>query len=1463
MLLLNGWERVDSESEHFQEMGEELACLNLFALYIKETTELDAGMFGMMKPLQSSVICLNLINISFFSSFSLPFFLEIKKPPVAPKPKFVIGHKVVPPPVAPKPDVVLADVLQITKKTKPAIAPKPKVLKCSSVPEAKAVPPSVRKNSKSLEEHKRDSSEYLVHLNYKNGAPRDNTAYIISVCSCSVECIHKLGNGGNLCKNPTIFEQLENLENIDIGEQPSSLKPRTILDSHNEKNINKNRVVLKANLLEEKLKDVLTQSVFPNCSHLRQKSLCKLEKDNVNSYNNNVKIEFTGLAPPSSSSEKIMTNSNNIKLDSVEPEMLEGLPLSENISGNSSLFDQPTLDTDDLQTSTYSKESNTLLASCGTSSAPSAKSLPVPKPRKLRVPCLVRQDGIDIPGEKIKEAVNSEHGSCGLSGCPIKKTAKVSVLVESVSSSNEELLHAFDKSEIAPCAAGKMPLTTKSGDSKELIPQKLSPKILHESSHLTENGDNSLDLYSTNSSDNVMEDISTFANSKNTDFVRCSNLSMSLPKQLKLSCNQHLPAFESLDDSAQKKEDKDVHLKGESSPRIIPKKPERHSIPAAGVLKKAASEELLQRSTFEEGHSETPLEGTRIRHLSAKEQSSLLSCDTPKSSLEKPLWKLPHPILPFPSNLEALKKNAKNSEPICSITKPRAKSLSSVDMDRIHKPTKEPQKKNSLKKFLNMKLSISIMKTDFQKFLTKGSQATDNSTVAFSSQEEIGKNQNVTSMTNGRKTKLPKARSAEMGSLASQKGKQRSQAQNDTTNTQRSKSLDEQAISSQVNLNSIAHDCIREYKNVSHYEEIPEYENLPFASTDKNPCFKWQHSNTADDQDANLYEVEDLYEPTRNCSLYSRSSAEELDGSDLLLEDVHSDDELMLRDVNSSDEDADTNSDSSKGELDIQENKQIKAVGKKTKAYHIAKEIMSSEKMFVDVLKLLHIDFRDSVAHASRQLGKPVIEDRILNQILYYLPQLYELNRDLLRELEERLSHWIDHQRIADILVKKGPYLKMYSTYIKEFEKNIALLDEQCKKNPGFAAVVRDFEMSPRCANLALKHYLLKPVQRIPQYRLLLTDYLKNLLEDSADFRDTQGALAVVIEVANHANDIMKQGDNFQKLMQIQYSLNGHHEIVQPGRVFLKEGTLMKLSRKVMQPRMFFLVRKPTHEAYQNELNIESVERSFILSASSATERDEWLEAISRAIEDYTKKRITFNPSKSLEEADAEKEQEDSPIGSKAPIWIPDTRATMCMICTSEFTLTWRRHHCRACGKIICQACSSNKHGLDYMKNHPARVCDHCFKELQKQDHLCTSPKNGSPVNHKSPSSALSTVLHSIPSGRKQKKIPAALKEVSASTEDSSMSGYLYRSKGSKKPWKHLWFVIKNKVLYTYAASEDVAALESQPLLGFTVAEVKDEHLDSKVFHLMHKNTLFYIFRADDPQSTQKWIEAFQEATIL
>ena len=46
----------------------------------------------------------------------------------------------------------------------------------------------------------------------------------------------------------------------------------------------------------------------------------------------------------------------------------------------------------------------------------------------------------------------------------------------------------------------------------------------------------------------------------------------------------------------------------------------------------------------------------------------------------------------------------------------------------------------------------------------------------------------------------------------------------------------------------------------------------------------------------------------------------------------------------------------------------------------------------------------------------------------------------------------------------------------------------------------------------------------MPQYKLLLEDYLKHLDTDSADFDDTTLALKIVSDAAEHANDTVKQG---------------------------------------------------------------------------------------------------------------------------------------------------------------------------------------------------------------------------------------------------------------------------------------------------------------------------------------------------
>ena len=49
-----------------------------------------------------------------------------------------------------------------------------------------------------------------------------------------------------------------------------------------------------------------------------------------------------------------------------------------------------------------------------------------------------------------------------------------------------------------------------------------------------------------------------------------------------------------------------------------------------------------------------------------------------------------------------------------------------------------------------------------------------------------------------------------------------------------------------------------------------------------------------------------------------------------------------------------------------------------------------------------------------------------------------------------------------------------------------------------------------------------------------------------------------------------------------------------------------------------------------------------------------------------------------------------------------------------RFTLVKRRHHCRACGKVLCGSCCADKHSLVYMDNKEGRVCTPCRTILDR-----------------------------------------------------------------------------------------------------------------------------------------------------
>ena len=43
------------------------------------------------------------------------------------------------------------------------------------------------------------------------------------------------------------------------------------------------------------------------------------------------------------------------------------------------------------------------------------------------------------------------------------------------------------------------------------------------------------------------------------------------------------------------------------------------------------------------------------------------------------------------------------------------------------------------------------------------------------------------------------------------------------------------------------------------------------------------------------------------------------------------------------------------------------------------------------------------------------------------------------------------------------------------------------------------------------------------------------------------------------------------------------------------------------------------------------------------------------------------------------------------PPWQPDSEVTHCPICKKQFTWMFRRHHCRKCGRVVCDSCSPHR----------------------------------------------------------------------------------------------------------------------------------------------------------------------------
>lgn len=225
----------------------------------------------------------------------------------------------------------------------------------------------------------------------------------------------------------------------------------------------------------------------------------------------------------------------------------------------------------------------------------------------------------------------------------------------------------------------------------------------------------------------------------------------------------------------------------------------------------------------------------------------------------------------------------------------------------------------------------------------------------------------------------------------------------------------------------------------------------------------------------------------------------------------------------------------------------------------VTEELFETEKTYIQHLELAHKFFEFPLRFNC------LISEQDHSMLFSNLEQILEVNTKLLEYMEQTT--------VGTAFKFLGPFLKLYSMYAKSHQEATKILQENIAKNEKFADFIREQEERPELTGLKVGALLITPVQRIPRYKLLLEDLLENTSQDHHDYAMLKEAAKQVGEIALHINEHVRQYENFQKMLAIYNSFdNTAPKILVPGREFLREGKLHKVSRRGRYlERMFFL----------------------------------------------------------------------------------------------------------------------------------------------------------------------------------------------------------------------------------------------------------------------------------------------------
>nr|XP_014344005.1 PREDICTED: rho guanine nucleotide exchange factor 10-like protein [Latimeria chalumnae] len=203
---------------------------------------------------------------------------------------------------------------------------------------------------------------------------------------------------------------------------------------------------------------------------------------------------------------------------------------------------------------------------------------------------------------------------------------------------------------------------------------------------------------------------------------------------------------------------------------------------------------------------------------------------------------------------------------------------------------------------------------------------------------------------------------------------------------------------------------------------------------------------------------------------------------------------------------------------------------------HILGSIVQSERSYVESLKRILQEYRKPLL----EMEPKILSVRKIQSVFYRLREILQCHSMFQIALASRVAEWDATEKIGDLFsasFSKSMVLDVYSDYVNNFTNAMAVIKKACVRKPTFLEFLKK-KQANSSDRITLYGLMVKPIQRFPQFILLLQDMLKNTPKGHPDRLSLQMALTELETLAEKLNEQKRVADQVAEIQQLAKSIS-------------------------------------------------------------------------------------------------------------------------------------------------------------------------------------------------------------------------------------------------------------------------------------------------------------------------------------